>query len=405
MLLEDLRTFVVLVESRDEQGAARGLNASPATVRRAVARLEQRFGGALVDRHSRTLELTALGEQVLDKALDVLEAAADLLHAIHRPVHRPYAVVGVMYRMLADEISDAAAVVDPVLAGDLTLEFRETTDVDPTGGLARGRVDAAVLVGPTDYDQLLVRRSVAQVPRVVLVARHHPLAMRSGVELRQLDDEPWIDDVNIPDSSWPSYWRCEDVRGRPPARRTPVTGLDQVIEAVRVGAGVAVRPAAVPVHLRPAGVVAVPLLDVPACTVDIAYRDDSAHARYLDALAERLSADLDARPVGIRIRASSVVSGVVVTGPAGRPSLEAGEPGPQRRPGRRARFLGIGGRRDESAPAPAGFHTDTAAEAGDRVIDLTALERGASLPDVGTDRRDILAGEVLSGRRRAPGQG
>jgi DNA-binding transcriptional LysR family regulator len=344
MLLEDLRTLVVLAESGDEQRAAQGLRASPATVRRSLARLEQRVGGRLVTWQRGGVELTPLGEQVLDKALDVLEAAADLLHAVHRPTHRPYAVVGALYRMLVDEIADAAAAVDPLLGGDVSLEYRETSDEDPSAGLARGRVDVGVLAGPTDLDALLVRRSVAQVPRVVLLAGHHPLAQRSGLEVRQLEPEVWVDDVAIPDASWPTYWRCEDVRGRPPERRTPVTGPVQLVEAVRYGAGVAVRPSPLPVHLRVAGVVAVPLVDVPPCSLDLAYRQDSSHGPFVDALAERLAADLDARPVGVRIRASSVVTGIVVTGPASRSALEDGD-ARRSRAGLRGRLRGIGGRR------------------------------------------------------------
>jgi DNA-binding transcriptional LysR family regulator len=349
MLLEDLRTLVVLVESGDELRAAQGLRASPATVRRSLGRLEQRVGGRLLVRHPEPgpIELTPLGEQVLDKALDVLEAAADLLHAVHRPTHRPYAVVGVLYRLLVDEISDAAAAVDPLVGGDVSLEYREASDEDPSAGLARGRVDVGVLAGPTDLDALLVRRTVAQVPRVALLAAHHPLAQRSGLEVRLLDGEVWVDDVAIPDASWPTYWRCEDVRGRAPERRTPVTGLSQLVDAVRYGAGIAVRPAPLPVHLRAAGVVAVPLVDTPPCSVDLAYRQDSIHGPYVDALAERLAADLDARPVGVRIRASSVVTGVVVTGPADRASLEDSA-ARRSRAGRRGRLLGIGGRRDET---------------------------------------------------------
>ena len=344
MLLEDLRTLVVLAESRDEQRAARGLRASPATVRRSVGRLEQQVGGRLVEWHRGRTELTPLGERVHEKALDVLEAAADLLHAVHRPTHRPYAVVGALYRMLVDEVADAAAVVDPLVAGDISLEFREVSDEDPSGGLARGRVDIGILAGPTDLDALLVRRTVAQVPRVALIAAHHPLALRSGVEVRQLEDQVWVDDVAIPDASWPTYWRCEDVRGRPPERRTPVTGPAQLVEAVRYGAGIAVRPAPLPVHWRMAGVVAVPLVDAPPCGVDLVYRQDSVHGAYVDALAERLAADLDSRPVGVRIRASSVVTGVVVTGPAERRPLEDAD-GRRSRAGLRGRLRGISGRR------------------------------------------------------------
>jgi DNA-binding transcriptional LysR family regulator len=312
-----------------------------------VARLEQRFGGRLAEWGGPQVRLTPLGEQVLDKALDVLEAAADLIAATHRPAHRPYAVVGALYRMLVDDIAEALSLVDPLLAGDVSVEFREAADDDPSAGLARGRVDAAVLAGPTDLDALLVRRPVAQIPRVALLAAHHPLAARSGIEVRQLNDDTWVDDVAVPDASWPSFWRCDDVRGEAPRRRTPVSGPDQLIEAVRLGAGVVVRPSSFPVHHRLSGIVAVPLLDAPPSGIDLAYRMDSVFARFLDALADRVAADLDARPVGIRIRASQVVSGVVVAGHAPPRPLEEAAP-------RRRALFGFRDRRPRGiGPAPA----------------------------------------------------
>ncbi|GEM_PF-3284236 len=318
--LDDLRTFVVLAESRDLDLAARGLHASPATVRRSVARLEHDFGGPLIvapgtgNGGDDSLVLTAMGEQVLDKALDVLEAAADLLHAIHRPEHRPYVIVGSLFRLLLDEIVEAVPMLDRLSGGDVSVELREASDDDPSGGLSRGRVDAAVLVGPTDLDGSLVRRPVGQVARVAMLARHHPLAGRSGVEVRELDADTWVEGVHVPDSSWPAFWRCEDVRGRAPARMSPVNGLAAQVEAIRLGAGVCVRPSPLAAHLGLEQVAVVPIVDAPPCPVDIAYRVDTPWGQLFDALAHRVAATLDARPVGVRIRASSVVAGAVVTG-------------------------------------------------------------------------------------------
>ncbi len=318
MELDDLRAFAVLAEARDLDRAGRGLHASASTVRRSIARLEHDFGGPLIDPSSEGvpggLILTPMGEQVLDKALDVLESAADLLHAIHRPSHRPYVVIGSLFRLLVSEILDAIPVLDRLSGGDVSVETRETSDDDPSGGLSRGRVDAAVLAGPTDLDGSLVRRSVGQVARVALLARHHPLAGRTGIEVRELDRDVWVEGIHVPDGSWSAYWRCDDVRGGPPQARTPVNGLAGQMEAIRVGAGVCVRPAPLPLHLGLVDVVAIPLVDAPPCPLDIAYRLDTPSAGLFDSLADQVSLALDNRPVGVRIRASSVVAGSVVTG-------------------------------------------------------------------------------------------
>lgn len=77
---EALAMVAKVAEERSFAGAARALNTSVPTVSRAVTRLEERLGGRLFNRTSRSVALTELGRTVADRAARVFaeaEAAED----------------------------------------------------------------------------------------------------------------------------------------------------------------------------------------------------------------------------------------------------------------------------------------------------------------------------------------
>ncbi|WP_394843110.1 LysR family transcriptional regulator [Pendulispora brunnea] len=77
-----LVAFVRTAESGSFARAAVSLGRTPSGVAKAVARLEQRLGGALFSRTTRTLSLTECGEVVLEHAKNVVESIASAEAAI-----------------------------------------------------------------------------------------------------------------------------------------------------------------------------------------------------------------------------------------------------------------------------------------------------------------------------------
>jgi DNA-binding transcriptional LysR family regulator len=70
--LDEVRTFVRVVELRSLSAAARGLRVSPNAVWRRLERIELRVGVRLIERTTRTLRVTEAGERVAARARRIL---------------------------------------------------------------------------------------------------------------------------------------------------------------------------------------------------------------------------------------------------------------------------------------------------------------------------------------------
>lgn len=75
--LDSLRVFVAVAEQRGFAPAARQLGFSPPAVTRAISALEQRVGALLVQRTTRSVRLTEVGERFFDDCRRILAELAD----------------------------------------------------------------------------------------------------------------------------------------------------------------------------------------------------------------------------------------------------------------------------------------------------------------------------------------
>jgi DNA-binding transcriptional LysR family regulator len=84
--LKAMRTFVRVIDEGSFAGAARATDTAPAVVTRAVADLEEHLGARLINRTTRRLALTDIGERYLERARAILadiDDAAALASAAH----------------------------------------------------------------------------------------------------------------------------------------------------------------------------------------------------------------------------------------------------------------------------------------------------------------------------------
>lgn len=70
--LKAMRVFVAVIDAGSFNGAAEALRVSPAAVTRHVAELEEHLGARLINRTTRRLALTEVGEAYLDKTRQIL---------------------------------------------------------------------------------------------------------------------------------------------------------------------------------------------------------------------------------------------------------------------------------------------------------------------------------------------
>lgn len=82
-VLEGMSVFVHVVESGSFSAAAQTLNVSPSFISKQVSKLEDRLGARLLNRSTRSLSLTEVGQIYFAKARDIVNSARDIEGNIH----------------------------------------------------------------------------------------------------------------------------------------------------------------------------------------------------------------------------------------------------------------------------------------------------------------------------------
>jgi len=81
VLLNEMATFVKVVETESFSETARQLGSTPSAVSRAIARLERALGTRLLHRTTRKLRLSESGQQVYERCVDMVNAAQAVMES------------------------------------------------------------------------------------------------------------------------------------------------------------------------------------------------------------------------------------------------------------------------------------------------------------------------------------
>ena len=220
MRVEQVRAFVVLAEELNFHRAATRLFVSQPTLTAQIHQLERVLGVALFDRGPGGTSLSRAGAELLPVAREVLRAVDDLVdgagpwrhgqrsHRSHRSRRRSVRVgVGP---------GGLGAATWPTLQ---TLAARRP-DLEPRAvphsfstslpALDRGDVDAVLLHGPVDEQDVRQVTTVGHVPVAVIVPSHHWLASRAEITLD--DVVPLVRVVPPPEMSeaFARFWLLVD---------------------------------------------------------------------------------------------------------------------------------------------------------------------------------------------------
>jgi DNA-binding transcriptional LysR family regulator len=236
--LTSMATFVKVVESGGFSAAARMLNISPSMATTHVQSLEERLGVRLLNRNTRMVSLTEVGQAYYERCLQILAEADDAdrvaqaLQATPRGVLRVNTSVAVP-PFLAPVIAEFVA-----LYPDISLSMTMT---DQMVDLVEEGFDLAVRDMPVPDSSLIARR-VATYRYVVCGAPSY-LAKRGTP--RQLVDLAHHNCLIFSRSGWGNEWRFADADGE---HSVPVSGnlLANSANALRLaavhGQGLAMAP-------------------------------------------------------------------------------------------------------------------------------------------------------------------
>jgi DNA-binding transcriptional LysR family regulator len=163
--LSSLRVFLAVGEGGSMTSAARHLGLTQPAVSQTVARLEKRFGAALVDRAARPMALTPAGDKLAERARRLLDDAENLQASVR-------------------EVADATL---PTLRIGLIDSFAGTAGPDLIKGLRNDARHVSVWSGisPNLADDLLRRR-------LDIIVTTDPLDNRAGLDRRPLMREPFV---------------------------------------------------------------------------------------------------------------------------------------------------------------------------------------------------------------------
>jgi DNA-binding transcriptional LysR family regulator len=218
--LDQLRTFLAVVDEGSFSAAGRKLHRVQSAVSHAMANLEAQLGVQLWDRSTKVASLTAHGKVVLASARRLCSEANALARVAH-------GLVG----GLEAELSLALDALLPVRAlVDLTREFAEafptvelrvyTETLSAVAALVRAGTCQIGVVGQAASTTGLEREHLLSVHLVTVVAPSHPLAAaaKRGIKTEQLAQHVHIvlsarGDERTPDQAVlsPHTWRIADL--------------------------------------------------------------------------------------------------------------------------------------------------------------------------------------------------
>ncbi|MFH8365593.1 LysR family transcriptional regulator [Streptomyces sp. NPDC018031] len=271
--IRELECFLALSEELHFGRAAERLYVSQSRVSQLLRALERRIGGQLVERTSRRVRLTPLGERFL---ADLRPAYA----ALHGSVRAARAAArGVPGRLRLGFLGNAD---ERVLGGINAFRDRyprcevDTVEIplaDPFGAVRGGAVDAAVVLLPVAEPDLVLGPSFSRQRQTVAVPVRHPFAGRASVLVEELADCPLIG----PAGPAPRYWRefmapTLTPGGRPVPRGPEVRTLQEGLTAVAADRGVMLCCAPTARYHGRSDVVFVPVEGLPASTLGLVWR-------------------------------------------------------------------------------------------------------------------------------------
>lgn len=194
--LRDIRYFAVVVEQGSLTLAARELNVSQPTLSHAIARLEEALAGPVWQRlpnRRAGVVPTELGKRVLERGgralaeLFALEQDAALLRGVEAgELH-----VGSVQSLAATLLPRCVA---PFLAKypKVVLELPLITSETAPDLIRNGKLDAALMVGPSPTAGTLKSQRCGEQELVLVARADHVLAKKARIALGSLAKQPFV---------------------------------------------------------------------------------------------------------------------------------------------------------------------------------------------------------------------
>jgi LysR family transcriptional regulator, transcription activator of glutamate synthase operon len=193
MELRQLRYLEAVARQGHFTRAAEELHVAQSAVSHQIRRLEEELGVELLQRTTRSVQLTAAGRVAVARARAALAEADGLSGEIDelRGLARGTIAIGALLPAGPLDLPALLAEFNRRYPG-IEIEFREGTTADMTAHLERGELDAAFVLESRPQPPGLGRLPLSQAEMVLAMSPAHPLAAKSPLPIARLDGENLI---------------------------------------------------------------------------------------------------------------------------------------------------------------------------------------------------------------------
>jgi DNA-binding transcriptional LysR family regulator len=277
--LRHLRYFTAVAENGGFGRTARLLNVSQSAISEQIRDLEEELGVTLINREHRNIRLTESGEQFLTDARAVLASAERAVANVRRAQRGELGTLSIGFF-----VGGIGSFFPPLirefrqLYRDVQVNLVEMPSGIQTQALENGSID----VGFTRLDRAASAALRSELfhtePLYAVLPAGHPLAAKSSISLRRLEDSPFVlNDRRYSPAVFDKIISLCAEAGFSPRIHATASLASGVIALVEAGEGVAVLPQASR-SLAPPEVVFVPLADTGA-SVDLVVAWSPHHDR------------------------------------------------------------------------------------------------------------------------------
>jgi DNA-binding transcriptional LysR family regulator len=274
--LRELRVFLVLAEELHFGRTAERLNLTQSRVSQSLRSLEKKLGQQLVNRTSRRVALTLGGERFLAEAGAAYTQLVDVLRNTRAAAG---SLEGALRIGLLTPASGGTHLINIIEAFEAehpgcSVHVRELPFRDRLGPLRRGEVDLMAMRLPIGEPDLVVGPTISREPRVLAVARDHPLAERKSVSIEDIADHPvtWVEDL-LPKELAAEFMPTTTPTGRPIERlRVRVGDFNELITMIARGKMVHPTVGSFASFFGHPDIRYLPITDMPASTSALIWR-------------------------------------------------------------------------------------------------------------------------------------